>query len=126
MAQPLILVVDDEKDIVDIICELLQGDGFTTISANDGKQALDQLTKKRPSLIVLDIKMPVLDGLEVIRRMRSDPKLKRTPVVVLTATQVIHEAKEQFQQFGVAKWIAKPFEPNDLLDAVHKALEGGG
>ena len=126
MAGKLVLVVDDEKDIVDIICELLHGDGFTTISANDGKQALEQLTKKHPSLIVLDIKMPILDGLEVIRRMRSDPKLKRTPVVVLTATQVIHEVKEQFQQFGVAKWIAKPFEPNDLLSAVHKALEGGG
>ena len=118
-------MVDDEKDIVDIICELLQGAGYSTMSANDGKQALEQLAKKRPSLIVLDIKMPVMDGLEVIRRMRSDPQFKKTPVVVLTATQVIHEAKEQFRQFDVAKWIAKPFEPNDLLGAVQKALEGG-
>lgn len=120
----LVLVADDEKDIVEIVCEVLEDAGFETMEAYDGQQALEAIAGKRPDAIVLDIKMPVVDGIEVIRRLRADPALSTIPVVVLTATQVIHESKEQFRQLGVFAWLSKPFEPQELVAAVKKAVGG--
>ncbi len=125
MAHEQILVVDDERDIVEIICDFLQGEGYRTLAAYDGGQALEALNRYHPDAVILDIKMPVLDGLEVIRQLRANPKLTSTPVIVLTATQVIRESEERFRQLKVATWMAKPFEPVDLLNAVAKALQHG-
>ena len=119
----LILVVDDEKDIVEIVRDLLEGEGYQILSAYDGQEALDQLQRHRIDGVVLDIKMPVLDGMRVIERMRADAKIKDLPVVVLTATQVIREAQEQFKKLKVDAWLSKPFEPNELLSAVAKVLK---
>lgn len=118
----LILVADDEKDIVEIVREVLEDAGFATMEAYDGQQALEAIAQKRPDALVLDIKMPVVDGIEVIRRLRADSGLSSIPVVVLTATQVIHESREQFRQLGVSSWLSKPFEPQELVAAVKKAL----
>lgn len=122
MSKKLILVVDDEKDIVEIVCEILQDAGFETEQAYDGQQALEAVALKRPDGIVLDIKMPVIDGLEVIRRLRQDPQHHAIPVVVLTATQVIQEMKEKFEKLRVARWLSKPFEPEVLVAAVKEAV----
>lgn len=118
----LILVVDDEKDIVEIVCEILQEAGFETEEAYDGQQALEAIALKRPDGVVLDIKMPVIDGLEVVRRLRQNPQHYSMPVVVLTATQVIEEMKEKFEKLRVSSWLSKPFEPEVLVAAVRKAV----
>ena len=123
MAKKRILVVDDERDIVEIVRELLEGEGYETFPAYDGVEALEAAKTGRPDGIVMDIKMPGLDGIEVIRRLRADPTLFSTPVVVLTATQVIRESSEQFQQLNVHRWISKPFEPEDLIRAVAGAVK---
>ncbi len=123
MAGPLILVVDDEKDIVEIICDLLAAEGFRTRAAYDGQQALEEIARQRPDAVILDIKMPVLDGLEVIRRIRAEPSTASLPIVVLTATQVIQELQDRFRELRVATWISKPFEPEDLLATVKHALK---
>lgn len=123
MAGPLILVVDDEKDIVEIICDLFAGEGYRTCTAYDGQQALQAIAREKPDAVILDIKMPVLDGLEVIRRIRAEPSLASLPVVVLTATQVIQELQDRFRELHVTTWISKPFEPEDLLTAVKRALK---
>lgn len=121
----LVLVADDEKDIVEIACELLEDAGYRTLSAYDGQEALQAIQRDRPDAIVLDIKMPVMDGFQVIEHLRANPELSAIPIVVLTATQVIQEAQERFRQLGVTYWISKPFEPKDLVSAVTQALSEG-
>ena len=123
MAGKLILVVDDERDIAEIVSELLQGEGYRTTLAYDGQEALTALRKHRPDAVVLDLKMPVLDGIQVLRQMRADASMKATPVVVLTATRVIDELKQEFQQLHVHTWISKPFEPEEMLRSVTQALK---
>lgn len=117
------LVVDDERDIAEIVSELLQGEGYRTLVAHDGQQALELLHRQRPDAVVLDIKMPVLDGLEVIRRVRADPALASLPIVVLTATRVVEDLEQEFRRMQVHRWITKPFEPDDLVRTVGEVLE---
>ena len=118
-----ILVVDDERDIVEIVCELLHDKGYETITAYDGKQAIAMAKQHKPDGIVLDIKMPVIDGIGVIKFVRSSPELAATPVIVLTATQFVPDAREQFKNLNVHTWMAKPFEPDELTAAVIRAVE---
>lgn len=122
MERKEILVVDDERDIVEIVCELLEDAGFATVPAYDGQEALEAIAKRRPDGVVLDIKMPVLDGIGVIKHLRRDPALAAMPVVVLTATRVIQDLKEQFKKLQVAAWLSKPFEPEELVAVVKQVL----
>ena len=124
MVGKLILVVDDERDIAEIVSELLQGEGYRTTVAYDGQEALAALREHRPDAVVLDIKMPVMDGLEVIHRMRADPAFQDMPIVVLTATRVIKELEQEFRQCRVYHWISKPFESDELVRSVTNALLG--
>lgn len=118
----LVLVADDEKDIAEIVSELLEGEGIRTIRAHDGREALAAAEHHHPDAVVMDIKMPVLDGLETIRRIRKNAALQKTPIVVVTATRVIRELQEEFQQLGVHCWLSKPFEPDELVAAVKVAV----
>ena len=122
MSPKRILVVDDERDIVEIVSEFLRGEGYQVFQAYDGQQALEALERHRLDAVVLDIKMPVLDGLEVIRRVRQNPAFRKIPIVVLTATRVIQELQQEFQQLQVHSWLAKPFEPDQLIASVKTAL----
>ncbi len=122
MAGELILVVDDERDIVEIVSAVLEGEGFRTLTAYDGQQALEALRRHHPNGMVLDIKMPGIDGLEVMRRLRADSSLCSTPVIVLTASQTTDELTRQLTQLGVSTWLVKPFEPADVVAAVSKAV----
>ena len=120
-----ILVVDDERDIVEIVCDILKNKGFRTLRAYDGQEAIDALNRDPPpNAIVLDLKMPVVDGISVIRQMRSSAALAQIPVIVLTATQIIQEAQEQFKELGVFRWMTKPFESEELCAAVGEAVGG--
>ena len=119
-----ILVVDDERDIVEILCDILKEKGFRTLRAYDGQEAIEALGRHHPDAIVLDLKMPVVDGIGVIRQMRSSASLAQTPVIVLTATQIIQEAQKQFKQLDVFRWMTKPFELEELCAAVSEAVGG--
>lgn len=123
MSKKRILVVDDERDIVEIIRELLEGEGYSTLAAYDGQQALELLGGKPVHLIILDIKMPVIDGFGVIKTLRAVPSLARIPIVVLTATQMIQDILDRLKAFGIQICLSKPFEPKDLLNAVTRALK---
>ena len=126
MAGKRILVVDDEGDIAEIICEILQGAGYQTMTTWNGKLALQMIQEGRPDAIVLDIRMPVMDGLEMLGQLKAHPQSTVIPIVVLTATQVPPETIAWAQGVGVTAWIGKPFEPQVLLDAVNQALQTGG
>jgi len=115
-----ILVVDDDADIGLLLCDRLQAMGHEVRAAADGEAALEAIGKEVPSLVFLDIEMPKLSGLEVLRRIRKDwPEL---PVIVMTAHGTIARAVEAMKA-GASDFITKPFEMQQLKSAIAKALE---
>src|ERR1700728_4373990 len=80
-----VLIVDDEKDIVDLVAYNLARNGYDTVTASDGNDALDSASKNIPDLIILDLMLPGIDGMEVARRLKSDARTASIPIVMLTA-----------------------------------------
>jgi CheY-like chemotaxis protein len=114
-----VLVVDDEPDIVGLLLETLAPEGYRLLSAHDGEAALRLARSERPSLILLDWRMPGQDGLEVCRALRSDPdpKLRQVPVVLLTA-QIGDENISAGFSAGVTDYLTKPFRPAHVRSRV--------
>jgi CheY-like chemotaxis protein len=83
--KPKILVVDDEPDAVNYLTALFQDNGYDTVTANNGRQALEVARSQMPSLITLDLSMPEESGVRAYRNIKSDPELKQIPVVIITA-----------------------------------------
>lgn len=122
-----ILVVDDEPPIVDLVRFVLQGAGHKVTEAFDGRQALKALgvdpaddKAALPDLIMLDIMMPVMDGLTVFRRIKENPRTASVPVVILTAKT---QTQSLFQELSAEAFFQKPFNPGELRAAVTKVLE---
>lgn len=107
-----ILVVDDEDLIRSLLERTLSIEGYLVLQARDGKGALEQVARALPDLILLDLRMPGMDGLEVLRQLRANPRTRLTPVIVLTAYD--HEKVSAFQT-GANDFLAKPFEREELL-----------
>ncbi|HRY30378.1 MAG TPA: response regulator [Elusimicrobiota bacterium] len=117
-----ILVVDDDKDIVDLICFLVQKDGHTTLKAGDGQACLDQVAREKPDMIVLDVMMPVMDGYTVVTQLASNDETRAIPILILTAKG---QMREMFQMASnVADYLEKPFDPDKLRAQVTKILAG--
>ncbi|MDR0491820.1 MAG: response regulator transcription factor, partial [Oscillospiraceae bacterium] len=106
-----VLVVDDEKNIVDILSFNLKKEGYEIIAAFDGESALAEYSKSRPSLILLDVMLPVLDGFEVCRRIREIDKM--TPIIMLTAREEETD-KVLGLELGADDYITKPFSVREL------------
>jgi two-component system alkaline phosphatase synthesis response regulator PhoP len=115
-----ILLVDDEKDIVEFLEYNLVQEGFEVITANDGIEAIEKMTEK-PDLIVLDIMMPKLDGYEVCKRIRENKAYTEIPVIFLTAKGA--EADEiKGLELGASDFIKKPISPKKLIARVNSNL----
>ncbi|HMO26625.1 MAG TPA: response regulator transcription factor, partial [Tepidisphaeraceae bacterium] len=116
-----VLVVDDEKDLLELICFNLQRNGFDVLSADTGTAALDTAIREQPDLIVLDLMLPGIDGLEVTRRLKGDPRTSGIPLIMLTA-----KAEETDVVVGLTlgadDYITKPFSPKILLARVNTVL----
>jgi CheY-like chemotaxis protein len=114
-----VLVVDDEPDIVELLRATLAPEGYRLLSANDGEAALRLARRERPSLILLDWRMPRRDGLEVCRALRGDvdPELRRVPVVLLTAQMGAKNIADGFAA-GVTDYLTKPFKPAHVRSRV--------
>ena len=110
-----ILVVDDERAIREVIAELLELEGYTVEQATNGAEALDRIADPPPSLVLLDMRMPVLDGWGVARVLNE--RGVNVPIVVLTAAK---DAQKWAAEIGAAGHLAKPFEATDLLAEVDK------
>ena len=119
MDRTRILVADDEEGIRESL-SLILGDDYELVFAHDGEETLAQLSKETFGLALLDVKMPKLDGLEVLRRLKGSKQ--STPVVVLTAYQSVELAREAVK-LGARTYLPKPFEREQVLDAV-KAILG--
>lgn len=113
-----VLVVDDEFGITDALEILLSEEGFDVLVATNGRQALDRIEAKRPDLLLTDFMMPVMNGGEVIRRMKADPALAGIPIVMMSAmpeTSIPADVRPDL-------FIRKPFELDDLLAAVKRLI----
>ena len=119
---PLVLLVDDEVAIRTICRVNLEGDGFAVLEAKDGAGALDEVRRQRPSLVLLDVMMPGIDGLDVAERMAADPGTRDIPVVFLSARAAM-EDRLRAQELGAVGYLVKPFDPLELAAKVRDVLE---
>ncbi len=116
-----ILVVDDNPDNMKVAVTLLNMAGFDTCEAINGEDAIAQFETCNPDLILMDIRMPVLDGYEATRRIKSTPRGKDTPVVVLTAS-IFEEDRKKIEAYGIQGYIRKPYRENDLFVSIGDIL----
>jgi CheY-like chemotaxis protein len=113
-----ILIVDDEDAISETVAEVLQDEGYQCSTASNGQEALDLMSKARPDLVVCDVMMPVLDGREMLRRMRASPELAPIPVIMMSA------APSAFTGAGVdsSALLRKPFRLETLQEMVTRII----
>jgi len=116
-----ILVVEDEKEIRDLLAHYLRKEGFSPLLASDGESAILKARKEKPDLILLDILLPKADGLEVLRAIRSDDAIGRTPVVMLTA-KGDETDRVVGLELGADDYIPKPFSPREVVARIKAIL----
>ena len=121
MSPSHILVVDDDPTVAEVVARYLLHAGYTVERAADGRAALEQVAARRPDLVVLDLMLPEIDGLEVCRRLRADPAARDVPVVMLTA-----KGDEQDRitglELGADDYVTKPFSPRELVLRIQSVL----
>ena len=115
---PTILVCDDDPSLRELVRAVL-GPRYRFLEASDGKEALDAMRELSPDLIVLDVMLPGLSGIDVLEAMRADDKLSGTPVVVITAWS---HAEVEAWTAGADRFVSKPFDPDELSGAVEELL----
>jgi two-component system, chemotaxis family, chemotaxis protein CheY len=116
-----ILTVDDSPSIRQMIKVVLGPAGHTVIEAGDGAQGLQAAKANRPSLVITDLNMPVMNGIELIKALRAQPSLPGLPIVFLT-TESNEAIKQEAKAAGATGWITKPFKPEQLLAVVGKLV----
>lgn len=121
-ARPLVLVADNEQDIVALVSFKLEREGYEVVGACDGEQALGLLRARRPSLALLDVHMPKLDGYQVTRQIRQDESLRSTPVIILSGSVKEEDIAASFEA-GADDHLKKPFSPASLAARVDAFLE---
>ena len=118
-----ILIVDDEEYICSILARLMEKEGFKALVAHDGNTALKMIRTEMPEVLLLDVRMPGMDGMEVLNKAKElDPDL---PVIMITAHADIHGAVEALRT-GAHDYLAKPFEHHEVIRIVHRAITEGG
>jgi DNA-binding response OmpR family regulator len=114
-----VLIAEDETSIIEALSFILTRENFDVTVEMDGKKALDQITANQPDVMILDIMLPGMNGIEILKHIRTDRSLDSLPVIMLTAkgqSQDRHLAME----IGANLFITKPFDNQDVVDAVHK------
>jgi CheY-like chemotaxis protein len=112
-----VLIVDDDRDIRETLRELLELEGWTATTARNGAEALERMRQSAPGLVLLDLVMPVMDGVEVCRRRAADPELARIPVAVISAVVGLDA---RLAQLDIAGYLEKPVKIETLLETVRR------
>ncbi len=116
-----IMTVDDSASMRQMVSLVLRGAGYAVVEAADGADGLSKLGGQDLGLVLSDINMPNMDGLEFTRRIRAMPQYKFVPIVLLT-TESHPEKKQEGKAAGATAWIVKPFNPEQLLTVVQKVM----
>lgn len=116
-----ILVADDERDIRDLIAITLQFAGHEVITTANGEDAVNEAKKIKPDLILLDVRMPKIDGYEACRLIKENPNLKDVPIIFLSAKGQTSEISKGLE-VGADEYILKPFSPVDLTKKINQML----
>ncbi len=125
MTKPRILIVDDEAAIVDVLAYNFSREGFEVSTASDGREALQKCRTAIPDLVVLDLMLPVIDGLQVCRQLRGDPRTKDVRVLMLTAKGEETDEVVGFHM-GADDYVAKPFRARPLIERAKALLRRRG
>lgn len=119
--QPHILVIEDHQPNATLVCDLLSFHGFRVSWAPDGITGLEMVEQDPPDLILMDLQLPKLDGFELTRRLKSDPKTSHIPIVALTACAMISDA-ERAMEAGCDGYLTKPINTRELPQTIRKFL----
>ncbi len=118
-----ILLVDDEKDMAELTRMRILSRGYNVVLAGDGEEALVKIKKEHPDLILLDVKMPKLDGYQVCKAVKNDPLMKDIPIILFTASsRHVMELSDRALELGAASCIKKPFDSKELLAEIKKLI----
>lgn len=116
-----IMIVDDAVSIRGLASMTLENSGYKVIEACDGKNALDKISEQKVNMVITDINMPNMGGIELIKALKTNSRYKFIPVVILTKENE-PELKRQGQASGAKAWINKPFKPKTILNVVQKII----
>ena len=116
-----VLLVEDNEDNLIIYSTILRFGGYRVVEAHDGRAALAAARSANPDLILMDVSIPYIDGLEVTRRLKADPATRHVPIIALTA-HALSSDRERALEAGCDGYISKPAEPRFVLDAVRREL----
>ena len=117
----IVMTVDDSASVRQMVSFTLKEAGYQVVEASDGKNALEKLNGGVAHMVLTDLNMPNMDGIELIRNLRANPSFKFIPIVMLT-TESQAEKKQEGKSAGATGWIVKPFKPDQLLAVVRKVL----
>lgn len=120
-----LLLVEDDPDILKLLDTTLTFSGYRVITARNGKEGLDVITRERPAIVIADIMMPKLDGFGLVHRLRLNPETRDIPVVFITATYVEREDQEFALDIGATRFIQKPVDLEAFLVAIAELFKQG-
>jgi CheY-like chemotaxis protein len=118
-----ILIVEDNLDSADLLTMMLGMEGYKTLCAGDGQEGFALALQEKPDLIITDIEMPAIDGIELIKKIRNEPQLASTPVIVVTAYH--NRMGTQALEAGANKIVRKPFFVDSLLETISDLFIAG-
>ncbi len=121
LKQPRILIIEDDKDTNDVISAILSDAGFDTLSSLDGEDGLSKAKQESPDIIILDLMLPRINGLDVCRMLSSDEKTRTIPVIILTAKSELSTKLSSFVA-GAKRFLTKPFEAQDLVNEIRRTI----
>jgi DNA-binding response OmpR family regulator len=124
-ARPVVVVAEDDEDILRLVATRLGRDGYEVVQTRDGAAALAAVREREPALVLLDVSMPALDGMEVLARIRGDEHLAGTRVVLLTAMAQEQDVRRAFEA-GADGYVRKPFSLTELSTKVAELLDQDG
>ncbi len=116
-----IMTVDDSASVRQMVGFTLKQAGYGVLEAKDGQDALQKLSGESVNMVITDLNMPTMDGIELIRQLRSKPQFKFVPIIMLT-TESQASKKQEGKAAGATGWIVKPFNPEQLLAVTKKVL----
>lgn len=121
MEQKTVMIIEDEEDAAELFAEMMRVSGYRVFKTSKSAPAIGMMIAERPDVILLDIMMPEISGLDILRQMRTDPTLANIPVIVITAKGMPADIKNGMEA-GASSYLTKPVGFLDLKDAVERAL----